>query len=361
MDKKEQLKIYKSTDKYKKYNREYQKNYRLKKKKQEQEQNDDDEIYKNRLNKSLTDSTKKQYIKIISRITHKNSDKIYKDLEDRLNDVFSGNELNKSDYTYFKKNLLYTTNANNKFYKYMQEQYPNKITLKVYLIPYVVLFSYLALNKYFKKKYRYLNEIIVNLNNDYESIRDDNVVSEKDKNKVITDYSEDTIIKNINQLDNLLEKVIYGLYTLLPPRRLEYINVFLTTKSAKIDNNKNYIILTKRFPSHFIFNNYKTSKTYGSQNIIIPPELGKIIYNYIKFYKLKSGDKFIDLNHNQFIKLTKNVFKKIYNIDNMTNRWLRISFATHISSLNISNNEKNHLAMQMGHNFLQSSKYRKLL
>ncbi len=243
----------------------------------------------------------------------------------------------------------------------MQEVYKNKITLKVYLIPYVVLFSYLCNNKYFKKKYKFFNEIIVNLNNDYESIRDDNVVTDEDKQKIITDYSQDTIINNMDLLSEDLEKVIYGLYTLLPPRRLEYINVFLTTKSAKIDNNKNYIILTKRFPSHFIFNNYKTSKTYGSQNIIIPPELGKIIYNYIKFYKLKSGDKFIERTYNQFIKLTKNVFKKIYNIDNMTNRWLRISFATHISSLNISNNEKNHLAMQMGHNFLQSSKYRKLL
>jgi len=201
----------------------------------------------------------------------------------------------------------------------------------------------------------------VNLNNDYESIRDENVVSEKDKNKVITDYSEDTIIKNMDLLSSDLEKVIYGLYMLLPPRRLEYINMYTTTKSSKIDNNKNYIVLTKRFPSHFIFNNYKTSYTYGSQNLDIPPQLGKIIYNYIKINKLKSGDKFIDFTYNKFIKLTKSVFKKIYDIDNITNRWLRISFATHISSLNISNNEKNRLAMQMGHNFLQQTKYRKIL
>ncbi len=357
--KKQRLKEYKSTDKYKKYNREYQKNYRLKKKKQEQEQNDDDKIYKNRLNRPLTDKTKDQYIKIISRITNKNNVKIYKDLEDNLDYVFSGKEVNKSHYSFFKKNLLYTTN--NEFYKYMQEKYKNKITLKIYLIPYVVLFGYLSNDKYFLKKYKYFNEIIVNLNNEYELKRDDNVVTDKDRNKIITDYSDDTIIKNMDLLDNLLEKLIYGLYMLLPPRRLEYINVFLTTKSAKIDNNKNYIILTKRFPSHFIFNNYKTKKTYGSQHIDIPIALGEIIHNYIKINKLKSGYKFIDLNHNKFIKLTKNIFKKIYNIDNMTNRWLRISFATHISSLNISNNEKTNLAMQMGHNFLQQTKYRKLL
>lgn len=358
-NRKEQLKAYKSTEKYKEYNREYQKQYRLKKK--QNKVNNDDEIYKNRLNKSLSDKTKDQYINIISRITQKNNNFKSKDLEDKLNYVFTGKELNKSDYTYFKKNLLYTTNANNKFYKYMQEQYPNKTTLKVYLIPYVVLFGYLSNDKYFLKKYKYLNEIIVNLNNDYESIRDDNVVNEKDKNKIITDYNENIIINNMDLLDTELEKVIYGLYMLLPPRRLEYLEMYVTTNTAKIDNNKNYIILTKRYPSHFIFNNYKTSKTYGSQHINIPTSLGKIIYNYISINKLKSGDKFIQVTYNKFIKLTKSVFKKIYDIDNITNRWLRISYATHISSLNISNNEKNNLAMQMGHNSVQSNKYRKLL
>lgn len=353
-NKKEKLRQYKKTEKYREYNRQYQKQYRLKKK---QNKIDDDNEVNKRLNRALGDKTKQQYIKIISRISNKNNVKT-KDLEDNLDYVFSGEKLVKSHYSFFKKNLKYT---DDNFYHYMQEQYHNKITLKVYLIPYVVLFSYLCNNKYFKKKYKFFNEIIVNLNNDYESIRDENVVSEKDKNKVITDYSEDTIIKNINQLDNLLEKVIYGLYMLLPPRRLEYINMYITTKSSKIDNNKNYIVLTKRFPSHFIFNNYKTSNTYGSQNLDIPPQLGKIIYNYIKINKLKSGDKFIDFTYNKFIKLTKSVFKKIYDIDNITNRWLRISFATHISSLNISNNEKNRLAMQMGHNFLQQTKYRKIL
>ena len=355
-NRKEQLKAYKSTEKYKEYNREYQKQYRLKKK--QNKVNNDDEIYKNRLNKSLSDKTKNQYINIISRITQKNNNFKSKDLEDKLNYVFTGKELNKSHYTYFKKNLKYT---DDNFYHYMQEQYHNKITLKVYLIPYVVLFSYLALNKYFKKKYLFLNEIIVNLNNDYELKRDDNVVTDEDKQKIITDYNENTIINNMDLLDTELEKVIYGLYTLLAPRRLEYINVFLTTKSSKIDDDKNYLVLTKRFPTHFIFNNYKTSDTYGSQNITIPTPLRKIIHDYITSNKLKSGDRFLKMNYNQFIKLIKGVFKKVYDIDGITNRWLRISYATYISNLNISNNDKQNIVELMGHSVLQSSKYRKLL
>lgn len=358
MDRKEKMKLYKTTEEYKQYNREYQRKYRLKKK---QNKIDNNEAYERRLNKPLTDGTKKQYVEIITRVTYKNSVKIYRDLDEMLDYVFSGKNLEKYHYRYFKVKLQYTTHINNRFIKSMEEQYPNKTTLKVYLIPFVVLFGYLSFDKYFKKKYEYFNKIIVDLNNNYERERDDNAVSDEDKNKIITDYSDDTIMKNMDKLDSPLEKVIYGIYMLIPPRRLEYINMFITTNSARLDDDKNYLVLTKRFPTHFIFNNYKTSYTYGCQNITIPEQLGKVIYDYITSNKLKSGDRFLKMNYNQFIKLIKGVFKKVYDIDGITNRWLRISYATHISSLNISNNDKQNIVELMGHSVLQSSKYRKIV
>ena len=361
MDRKEKLKAYKKTENYREYNREYQRKYRLIKKQNKIAVKKDNETYEKRLNKPLTDGTKEQYIKIITRITNLNSVKIFRDLPEILDYVFSGKELQKYHYKYFKTKMQYTTHINDRFYDYMKQQYPNKITLKVYLIPYVVLFGYLSQISYFKKKYEYFNQIIINLNNDYEKIRDDNAVSDEDKNKIITDYSDDTIMKNMDKLDTPLEKVIYGIYMLLPPRRLEFIQMYVTTNSARLDDDKNYLVLTKRFPTHFIFNNYKTSDTYGSQNITIPTPLRKIIHDYITSNKLKSGDRFLKMNYNQFIKLIKGVFKKVYDIDGITNRWLRISYATHISSLNISNNDKQNIVELMGHSVLQSSKYRKLL
>ena len=45
----------------------------------------------------------------------------------------------------------------------------------------------------------------------------------------------------------------------------------------------------------------------------------------------------------------------------ITVRWLRMGYATYIDSLNLSNNEKQELAIKMGHNRDQSSKYRKLV
>ena len=362
MDRKDKLKAYKKTEDYKQYQREYQRKYRLIKKQNKVEVENENEAYERRFMKQLSDNTKKQYIDIIIRITNKNSTKIYRDLEDVLDHVFSGKELNTYHYNYFKKKLDFVTTINDRFYNALKDQYPNKTTLKVYLIPFVVLFGYLSNDKYFRKKYEYLNQIIINLNNDYEKIRDDNAVSDEDKSKIIMDYSEETIMANMNKLDTPLEKVIYAIYMLIPPRRLEYINMYITTNSnTKLDDDKNYLVLTKRFPSNFVFNDYKTSDTYGSQNIVIPTELRKIIYDYISSNKLKSGDKFIGLNYNQFIKLTKDTFKKVYDVDGITKRWLRMSFATHIATLNISNNDKLALVELSGHSVRQSSKYRKIV
>lgn len=362
MDRKESLKAYKRSDEYRQYHREYQKKYRLKKKKQnEVNKNNENNAYQKRLKKELSETTKKQYIDIITRITNQNTGKIHRDLDEMLDYVFSGKELQDYHYNYFKIKLQFVTTINNKFYNYMKTKYPNKTTLKVYLIPFVVLFGYLSLEKYFKKKYEYFNQIIVDLNTDYEKIRDDNAVDEKDKNKIITDYTKESIIANIDKLETSIEKVIYGIYTMIPPRRLEYVDMFITTNTKKLDDDKNYLVLTKKFPTNFVFGNYKTKNAYNTQNIAIPPSLGKIIYDYIKSNKLKSGDRFLNMNHNQFIKITKKVFKNVYDIDGITNRWLRISYATHIDSLNISNNEKKNIIEQMAHSVSQSSKYRKLL
>ena len=72
-----------------------------------------------------------------------------------------------------------------------------------------------------------LSKYILDLNENYEMVRDDNIVDDKDRDKIITDYDKATLLANVEKLDNSLHKMIYGLYTILPPRRLEYTNVKL--------------------------------------------------------------------------------------------------------------------------------------
>jgi hypothetical protein len=64
-----------------------------------------------------------------------------------------------------------------------------------------------------------------------------------------------------------------GVY--IPPRRSkDYVDF----KIKNIDKSKdNYLIKNK-----LVFNSYKTAKTYGQQEIIVPPELLKILRKWIK-------------------------------------------------------------------------------
>jgi len=335
-------------------NKEYMREYRSKKKESEVVE----DVWLKRKQKKLSESTKNQYIKIILRVHQELSYFIHRDMKEILDYILSGKDLHEEHYKFIKKRMSYVNKKN--FIKDMEKRYLNKTSLKVYLIPYTVLMSFLSNDIYFYNKYQFLSKYIINLNKEYELERDNNKVDEKDKDKIITNYDEETLYGNLNKLGTPIKKLIYGLYTLIPPRRLEYNKMVLSAISEKRNNETNYIILRNKEPIKFIFNDYKTSKSYGTVEIVIPEKFRPIIRDYLKKNKKKRGDKFLDLNTNQFIKLIKETFKEIYG-EEITVRWLRISYATYIDSLNLSNNEKQELAVKMGHNREQSSKYRKLV
>ena len=61
----------------------------------------------------------------------------------------------------------------------------------------------------------------------------------------------------------------------------------IKNSDSELSNDFNYIDLDKK---QFIFNNYKTSRTYKNQIIDIPDELYNIITEYIKVFDIKDGD-----------------------------------------------------------------------
>lgn len=85
------------------------------------------------------------------------------------------------------------------------------------------------------------------------------------------------------QYQSLLRLVVLSLYTLQAPRRnMDYINMYVV-KKAPDDNSKNYLDLSTH---KFIFNNYKTAKTYKRQEVVISPELDEVLDVYLKFSKM---------------------------------------------------------------------------
>lgn len=306
-------------------------------------------------------STIKQYADKIRKNHHRLTTIGFRDIEEVLIKVYTTGEVSPTDFKYIKRTIHY---VNQSLPVYLKEIYPNKNTLKANLVPYVKLLRILANHDdVFRKSYFFLSRYIIDLNEDYEYTRDDNNVSEEDRVKIITDYNMNTLLKNVDRLNDLRDKLIYALYTMIPPRRLEYTTVELTTESYrfKMNNDTNYLIMKKRIPVSFVWNNYKTSNTYGKIEVDIPPELADILLDYIKVYNLKTGMKLIDLQQSNFIRIIETIFKKVYDVAGIGVRWLRISYATYIDKMNISNNERQKLTLAMGHSAVQSSKYRKVL
>jgi hypothetical protein len=69
-----------------------------------------------------------------------------------------------------------------------------------------------------------------------------------------------------------------------PPRRnKDYSEMYFAFEEPKtIDKTKNYYVASER---KFIFNNYKTSSTYGQQTIKVPDDLAEVLNDYIDTYQ----------------------------------------------------------------------------
>jgi len=96
-------------------------------------------------------------------------------------------------------------------------------------------------------------------------------------NKTITD----------DQYETLLKMMCLALFVMLPPRRNQDYQLVNVVKkyNDKMPSDINYLSYDD---SEFIFNKYKTSKTYGQQRIKYN-ELKDIIDVYFKFHPLKKG------------------------------------------------------------------------
>ena len=94
------------------------------------------------------------------------------------------------------------------------------------------------------------------------------------------------------QYEKLLQFVVLSLYTDVPPRRnQDYLDMYVVKKhSEALDKTKNYYDTTAH---KFIFNKYKTAKTYGTQVMDVPDTeeapLVSVINMYLKHHPLAKG------------------------------------------------------------------------
>jgi hypothetical protein len=110
--------------------------------------------------------------------------------------------------------------------------------------------------------------------------------------KQVDDFKTSKHISNSNY-DTLLSAIILALYVYIPPRRnQDYQDLYFVKKlNEKNDTTRNYFNLAK---NEFVFNKYKTAKTYGQQiiNVSDNSELLELIKVYLKFHPSKKGNEF---------------------------------------------------------------------
>ena len=150
--------------------------------------------------------------------------------------------------------------------------------------------------------------------------------------------------------------LISCLYTLMPPRRIkDYSNMYyITSKNNKREKEKNYFCLKEKC---FIFNNYKTKKTYGEQIIKVNEELYKILEKYINKKNKKNGDILLEIKNDKYDNKIKRLLKDSLGcgVDNIRHSFISYTYSKKLLSIQ----EIQELSDLMGHSIKTHLGYRK--
>jgi hypothetical protein len=285
------------------------------------------------------------------------------ELEDELFNLFHNQDFNE---TYIIDNMDYLKDIEPTIHT-LRSNYPNDNSFKSYLNILTVITSHLPS---LKANYQTLTKLNINVNKAVQDLRDENKLEDYEKDKII-DLDRNIILKNLNLLSNIKDKLIFAIYTLHPARRLDWRHIVLTTETDKKeleDDDLNFLSITPK-EKKVIFNNYKTDIKYDQQVFKLTDlELNKIIDSYITIKKLKEGDYLFSLETDKqrpisqpnLSKKIEEVFYKVYK-EPISVRFLRMSWISALMKTNPTNKEMKELAKQMSHSKDEQSRYNKIL
>ncbi len=160
--------------------------------------------------------------------------------------------------------------------------------------------------------------------------------------------------------------IIFKVFSLQPPRRLEdFAAMKITTENDPQQlRNKNVTILFQIMiiiHLNLFIINPEHIKHFWSTIFDIKKDLADVLKQYIKAYKLKENTVLFRLStdvikrqqESNFSKLVSDIFKKIYKSSvSITNRSIRISYATYFNTLNLTIKQRKDVALKMAHNFI---------
>ena len=161
------------------------------------------------------------------------------------------------------------------------------------------------------------------------------------------------------QFNTLLSYIVLSLYIDVAPRRnQDYLNMYVykalkKEKVIDLPKDKNYLIVSNNLPTQFIFNVYKTSKTYGQQIVNIPDNLQICLKYYLTRVGNKAKEyKFLPIDKvNAITRLLNKIFGK--NVGSSMLRHIYLS-----DKYNITDMKED--AKNMGHSLAEQKAYMKI-
>lgn len=167
------------------------------------------------------------------------------------------------------------------------------------------------------------------------------------------------------QYDELLSYLILSLYTDIQPRRnQDYMDMYVVLTEPS-DATKNYYVVSEQ---KFVFNKYKTSKTYGKQTVNIPnnPDapLADTLAMFLKHHPLNKGKMTKKTEFRLLVKQDGSPLNTVNSITRILNRIfgkkVGSSMLRHIFLTGKYGEEKNEMvedAKAMGHSVAQQKDY----
>ena len=194
----------------------------------------------------------------------------------------------------------------------------------------------------------YYKNIINDLNEEYTAIMSKNNKSEKQEanwtsmeelKKVFKDLEKEVMdldLKNKikikpTEFTKLQDYLIAGLYTLLPPIRLDYAPMFIVPSKTQAVESNNYLINSGRNKKSFLIQEFKNVSSKGAQTINIPPKLNTIINSWLRW----NDSNFFLLNNRKEVLSANGLGKMISRIFAPTGKNITINL---LRSIYISEN-----------------------
>lgn len=223
--------------------------------------------------------------------------------------------------------------------------------------------EYQELNENTLKKYR---KMMYNKTKTLQEIDESGKMTDKQKKKMIL-WQEVIKIRNkmLNEHPDSIDTLIIALYSFIPVRRLEYVNMLFIDKNHSKnfvgDDDKNYCVYTGR-NIYFLINKFKMRYKMGNIKFRVNHALKNVIVNYVKKHNIKNEELLLGITQESNLSSKiKNIFKEQTDNDGFSVQILRHSYSSwlYINSANISQGDWRKISKLMGHSHKEHMNYSK--